>query len=615
MKKYIFAILAFICTLSAEAKNENFICGNGSIVMEMQATAGKEEASFTYKDLYKAFTLLMNEDAAKDMALTARNEDMRTGEITTEWTNEGFAYSRRAFVSRKDSVAIILLTADGKGTINQTFRIASPSNKHSKYDVGIQSKTVAGKDYLNIISTFSKEVFEGETLLNGSEAYVQFVPDNGKMTFDNNGVHVKNCHQLLIYIAISPLSDGKKSNTELLKARINTAMRTGYVKVKDKKSKNLSMLVYEELLHRHVPTHQEVFRENAFMLNTDNEADKQLVDMVNRIHYNSLCGSDIDETETTNFSAIPDVKGLVKSELQASFYYDNYLHTLDTEYLRTKALPYMLNVADQVEKTLRTTDNYGFYVIGKDDPTFEVTATANFLRDLISTCNILMESQERVGNWMNMLAKMPPFRIDINEEFRRNLFSDMTNQPQTDALHLVGLFYRNEPIITRSADLLESCKTTIANTVQYRHRIGQRFDEGLLQLALASAALGEAETCYDLLMESRSAWKMDEKTRQQIAPVITKMLQQSYYAPETGKVYLNLLAATPKSWNKGELRGTLARGGVMIKDLSWDETDSVSATLTAQNDITVDIYIKGSLITTVDLKNSEPYHFTAKRNK
>ena len=345
-------------------------------------------------------------------------------------------------------------------------------------------------------------------------------------------------------------------------------------------------------------------------LSTGNKTDGRIA-----VRFNNLYNKGYDSEKylmTNEFSALPKLSELVKSEIKASLLFDRYLFTLNADYLQNEALPYMIKAADDLEATLNEKDDFGFYILSNNDPTIEVAAANFLLHDLVATCNILQMYQERVPRWMEILSALPPYRIDVNDEFRRNLFGETANDKKSiDVPQLLGLFYRNDPIITRNLDLREACRTSITNCVDYRKSIGHNtFDEGFIQLALSSAAIGDGETAYKLLLDSEQHWR--NKDYAALLPIIRKMLVQSSYSPETDKCYLNLLPAAPSVWTKGGLRYSEIRGGIVMSDFSWDNEKEVSTILMSRMDITVDIYIRGRFLKSIDLKAGAPHRIIAR---
>jgi hypothetical protein len=58
---------------------------------------------------------------------------------------------------------------------------------------------------------------------------------------------------------------------------------------------------------------------------------------------------------------------------------------------------------------------------------------------------------------------------------------------------------------------------------------------------------------------------------------------------------IDLLPALPKEWPTGEIRGTMARGQIVINRLSWDSSvRTVRVSLTSRADQTVKLRVHGT---------------------
>lgn len=605
MKSYLL-ILSLIVSIAsfAETKADAITCGNGSTTIEA-TMSGKPHLTVGYKNIFPAISI-----ALPDARIEEINENEETGEIIINASTGKSKFTEKVIASRKDDAVIILLNSQSV-PFSQKMKLSSAKKSNI---LSRTSFTTSGKN-IEVHSAFTNPIQDNEQQYYGYESVISIITDNGKEAISNEEISFSKCSQAMIVISSKPMQtlaiplfeQLAHSNSELL----------SIVEVNNKKAD--CSKAYEIILQRHLEKYTAVCKSVSLTLNTGTEIDHDIANLYNNLYYKSIRSGESLSIETDNFTALPKLSNLLKAQIRASFLFDHYLYTLDTEFLEKKVLPLMISTYEDLEKTLKATDDFGFYIINKDDPTFDVSVSIFFLRDFITTCNILTESQpnlqEKVPRLQDILAKLPPYKIDINEEFRRHLYGESANENKySDVQQLYGLFYRNDPIITRNYDIREACKTTIQTCLGYRSSNNIKgIDQGFLQLALASAALGEGNTSYKLITEARSHW--DKASGRELVPIIKKMLAQSYYSPESSRCYLNILPAIPDEWNSGELAGMPIRGGITMTELKWSKDGDVTATMQSKTDITLDIYIRGHFITSVNLTADEPYSLHAKKKE
>ncbi len=621
MKLRIISLFSFLFIIitSISANNHPFlenedvvVCGNGMNVVETSAKNTNDQLTFSFKRIYNIFNLNVSNSIMK-----SRFEDMNRGEIVEQYITESGEFTQHTFVSRKDDVAVIYLNSV-KGSINFTLKASAPTHKEQKNTVQVKTHIKDVDNCLTIQNSLSKPITIGDTQVVGNEALLKVYSSNNKITFSGEEIKLKNADKVVIIIASKTLTTLVDSHKEELSGRISNLLSGCEINVTEKNNKQLPSRIYETLFQRHYEIHKETSKSISFTLNTGSEVDKSISEMYNKMFYKGLCSGNTQTIETNNFSALPKLSQLVKSEIQASFLYDYYLYTLDSEFLENKVFPSMIKVHEEIEKTLKSKDSFGRYIISKDNPTIEVTAHIFFYRDLISTCNILSNKmdekmsfyQELIPQCEKIISLLPPYQIDRNEEFCQNLFGEKQNNRELpDVPQLLGLFYRNDPIIYRNYDIREACRTTIKTCIDYRKKKNiNGLDAGFVQLSLSSAALGDGDTAYNLIYDSKPYWT--DYSNKEIVPIITKMLVQSYYSPESNRCYVNILPAAPRHWIKGELKGAPVRGGITIRNLDWDDKEGLNATIESKSDITLDIYVRGKFVKKVELKASESHTVT-----
>ncbi|MFI3325706.1 MAG: glycoside hydrolase N-terminal domain-containing protein [Clostridia bacterium] len=296
----------------------------------------------------------------------------------------------------------------------------------------------------------------------------------------------------------------------------------------------------------------------------------------------------------------------------ASHYYDYYLCTLDKDFLRNRAVPFLKEVALFYEDFF-TLDEQGFYMtIPSNSPentprnffkgpegmggNMETTmnATMDFaiakevLTNLISACGILDIESENIIIWKSMLEKIPDYHINEDgalKEWMHEFYDD--NYKHRHQSHLYPLFPGNE-IHKYDADKTMYNACVVAAKKRLAIGINEQSGWSLVHLANNYARMGESELameCLDLMTRSivmnnfvtihndyremgigvkleRAPVQLDANTGYVAA--INEMLMQSY----DDKIII--LPALPKRWKKGTVSNLLTKQAVNIS-INWNE--------------------------------------------
>lgn len=304
----------------------------------------------------------------------------------------------------------------------------------------------------------------------------------------------------------------------------------------------------------------------------------------------------------------------------AHFFYDYYLHTGDREFLREHALPFMKEAALFYEDFLVTGPD-GKYVFSPSyspenhpannpsqaciNATMDVSVAKELLRNCIAACQTLDTDAAKVRQWQAMLARMPDYQINADgalKEWTTPLLED--NYAHRHASHLYALFDGLPEEIATNAPVRKAFHVAIEKRMEYRrHEPNGEMAFGAVQLGLAAASLGEAETCREVVDWLANLYWTPALTSTHNAhsifntdicgglpAVVIKML----VASEPGRI--DLLPALPAAWPKGKIEGIRCRGQVTVKELAWDGT-RVSVSLNSANRQTVQLHLPGGIQT------------------
>ncbi len=233
---------------------------------ELQFILSGQE-SFMYPDPFvPAFDLNIGMDTGNTITDYARSVNFQTGETTVHWADSRGVFERKLFVSRSDSVAVMLITGPGKGAVNCKMALRS-----RQVDEKLGEKTVANsnevfKEMISKVTTsaegscltyksiFSK-AYPGS--IHSLEGIVQVLPTGGILSVSGDTLLVSGADRILLFVDIRMLYDPDKPQIENSKK---------YLASLDKD--------YQKLLSRHAAIHGELF--NRMSLDLGGGKDHQL---------------------------------------------------------------------------------------------------------------------------------------------------------------------------------------------------------------------------------------------------------------------------------------------------------------------------------------------------
>ena len=316
----------------------------------------------------------------------------------------------------------------------------------------------------------------------------------------------------------------------------------------------------------------------------------------------------------------------------AMFYYDYYLYTLDYDFLIHRALPFMEEAALFYEDFL-TEGADGKYVFNPSyspenhpgnsksqaciNATMDVMAAKSLLRNLIAVSKVVAADPGKVETWKTMLDKMPPYQINEDGELREWMWKDLSdNHKHRHTSHLLGLFYLHDPEIMASPELAEGCRRVLRQRLDYRktHSDGGVMAFGVSQLAFPAIALGETEMAHELLTYAgENYWNNNLMTTHDPHEIFNADMSGAYPAmvlkmlaySEPGVV--SLLPACP--WERGQLKGRSLRGGILMKELTWDN-DTFTVTFHSPVEQTVRLEFRGKFVKDLLLPANEDLTLT-----
>ena len=281
-------------------------------------------------------------------------------------------------------------------------------------------------------------------------------------------------------------------------------------------------------------------------------------------------------------------------------FHDHYLYTCDEAFLAGRVVPMLKQVALFYEDFLAGTEDadgrYVFYpcISPENTPSklpgggetdivpnaaSEIAICREVLTNLIAACESLGIERDAVGRWGEMLAKLPPYRINEDgalAEWSYDGVEDNYNHRHNS--HLYGVYPALEIDPDKTPELARAARTAIDKRLEAGR--GNRSAHGLLHLAFFAARLRDADLLWRMLAEfarsrflyrslisshnpGREIYNLDATLS--MPGVLMKMLVHS----ECG--LLHLLPALPaEHLPTGRIEGLLARGAIVIDSLAWD---------------------------------------------
>jgi alpha-L-fucosidase 2 len=327
----------------------------------------------------------------------------------------------------------------------------------------------------------------------------------------------------------------------------------------------------------------------------------------------------------------------------ASFYYDYYLFTGDEEFLRTRAVPFMKEVALFYEDFMVKDENGKNMFLPSQSPenqpadkmignykikvqinsTISVAVSKEVFNNLVNACEQLGIEPAGVKRWKKALADMPDYQVNEDGAIREWMHPDFEdNYEHRHQSHIYPLFPGTEVTEESNPEIYEACHVAI----EKRLVIGLQSQTGwsLAHMANVYARLGDGERSLEALdilarcclgqnlFTYHNDWRKMGVTMDQtygrsapfqmdanfgISAAVMEMLCGS-----TSDM-LRILPALPSAWPTGEFSDMLTRSGVRTS-ANWKMEDKkINLVLIAVRDTSFDLKLPGEVL---ELNASDP---------
>ena len=302
-------------------------------------------------------------------------------------------------------------------------------------------------------------------------------------------------------------------------------------------------------------------------------------------------------------------------------FWDHYLATGDVEFLRNQVVPAYKDLALFYEDFLTATDKNGNYVFAPSfspentptstDPsgpvlvnaTVDIAVCREVLTNLIQACQTLGIETDSVAKWKAMLAKMPPYLLELDGTLKEWAWPTLQEHySHRHISHLYGAWPGDEidpdrtPQLARAAEIADrrrtfdvmstavSGETLAAYTRCHRALAGARLKDNII-VGIQLRQLMEQGYVSTALRCSRDPYGGPVPDAQGGIPaIIMEML--AYSRPGV----IEVLPALPSSLVKGTINGMLLRTFARLDKLAWDmEARTVDVTITSlkKQDVTL----------------------------
>lgn len=285
-------------------------------------------------------------------------------------------------------------------------------------------------------------------------------------------------------------------------------------------------------------------------------------------------------------------------------FWDQYLVSGDTEFLRQRVVPGLKELALFYEDFLTLTDNNGNYIFApsfspENNPgnltpscmmvlnaTMDISVCREVLTNLIHACEVLGSDAKQIPKWKAMLAKMPPYLMEADGTLKEWAWPTLQERyAHRHVSHLYGVWPGDE------IDPDRTPKLALAAMIADRKRVPERLAaHGRCHRALVGARLKDGymvDTELRQLIEqgyvapslrcSHDPWAFPMPDAQGGIPTI--MMEMLLYSRPG---VIEVLPALPPTLVKGTISGMLARTFARVDRLAWDmDKKSVALTVTS----------------------------------
>ncbi len=302
-------------------------------------------------------------------------------------------------------------------------------------------------------------------------------------------------------------------------------------------------------------------------------------------------------------------------------FWDHYLATGDQDFLRNRVVPGLKELALFYEDFLTATDKNGNYMFApsvspENNPTstdpsgpvlinasMDIAVCREVLTNLIQACETLGIEADSVAKWKTMLAKMPPYLLELDGTLKEWAWPTLQERyAHRHVSHLYGAWPGDEidpdrtPQLARAAVIADrrrtfdvmstavSGETLAAYARCHRALAGARLKDNIIVTVQLRQLLEQGYVSTALRCSRDPYGGPVPDAHGGIPAIIMEML--AYSRPGM----IEVLPALPSSLVKGTINGMLLRTFARLDKLAWDmEARTVDVTITSlkKQDVTL----------------------------
>ncbi|BDI29049.1 lectin [Capsulimonas corticalis] len=294
-------------------------------------------------------------------------------------------------------------------------------------------------------------------------------------------------------------------------------------------------------------------------------------------------------------------------------FWEHYLVTGDSRFLRTRLYPLLKEMGDFYEDFLTKTDANGKYILaGSVSPenqpanvhvsllnnsSFDIAGAKFALTALVETCGILHVEQgagQGRERWTKILNKLPPYLVNVDGALQEWSWPGLQdNYNHRHSSQLLGVWPFREITAETEPAMFQAASTTLAKKDQFDYGTGH----GYLHSALIAAAVNNDRAVnskllhlfqngfyFDSLATSHNA--NHDVFCTDVCNAVPTVMMEMLISSRPG--VLELLPALPETLDQGEISGVKGRNRVTIQSLRWD-ADGAAVTCVLKSDIDQDL--------------------------
>jgi alpha-L-fucosidase 2 len=238
----------------------------------------------------------------------------------------------------------------------------------------------------------------------------------------------------------------------------------------------------------------------------------------------------------------------------------------------------------------------------------DISAARQLLRNTIAAARLLGRDEELQAKWSAIIAQLPDYEVAPDGSFREWLWPGLDEQPEhRHASQLYALYDEMPAEILDRPEFVRAIGHTIRLRYDFHRRSGV-MAFGLVQLGLSAAHIGHSELTEDIThFLARHYWSTGMASFHNRDALFNMDISGGFpYLCASALVYadpgvVRLFPARPAAWTRGSISGLRLRGGIVVKNLSWDG-DATTCELVSDQDQTIRLESRGREARTVELR-------------